>query len=94
MVCCRVRSYEVKTRCFRCLSYGHIARECTGPGRSKECRRCGIEGHFAKDCEASHSEALVSGRDMLNGGADNISKGRGVTAEITNDDRSPINQHD
>lgn len=47
IVSCRVRSYEAKTRCFRCMSYGHIARECKGPDKSKECRRCGIEKHFA-----------------------------------------------
>lgn len=36
--------------CFKCLGFGHFARNCQGPDRSKLCRRCGEEGHKAKDC--------------------------------------------
>lgn len=36
--------------CFKCLEFGHLARNCNGPDRSKLCRRCGEEGHKAQDC--------------------------------------------
>ncbi|XP_058817343.1 uncharacterized protein LOC131680645 [Topomyia yanbarensis] len=36
--------------CFKCQEFGHLARNCSGPDRSKLCRRCGEEGHMAKDC--------------------------------------------
>ncbi|XP_062714136.1 uncharacterized protein LOC134290922 [Aedes albopictus] len=39
--------------CFKCLEYGHLARDCKGPDRSKLCRRCGEEGHKAQDCRKS-----------------------------------------
>lgn len=36
--------------CYKCQEYGHLARNCKGPDRSKLCRRCGEEGHKAQDC--------------------------------------------
>jgi hypothetical protein len=37
-------------RCFKCMGFGHQARNCKGPDRSKRCRKCGDEGHFAMEC--------------------------------------------
>lgn len=50
-VVCRVRQKIDFLRCFRCLAPGHIAMDCKGTDRSKECRLCGRDDHFAKDCE-------------------------------------------
>ena len=50
-VVCRVRQKLDILRCFKCLGYGHVGRDCTGPDRSKSCRLCGQEGHIAKDCK-------------------------------------------
>lgn len=48
---CRIREKERLTKCFKCLEYGHIARNCRNQcDRSKCCRRCSEEGHIAKDC--------------------------------------------
>ncbi|XP_062558086.1 uncharacterized protein LOC134222961 [Armigeres subalbatus] len=37
--------------CFRCQEFGHLARNCKGPDRSKLCRRCGEDGHKAQSCK-------------------------------------------
>lgn len=47
---CRIREATRPKSCFRCLDYGHLAKDCKGKDRSKLCRRCGGEGHIAKDC--------------------------------------------
>jgi len=57
MVNCRIRQAERKMRCFRCLSSGHMSRECNGPDRSLCCRRCGVTGHQAAKCEATDGTA-------------------------------------
>ena len=36
-VICRVRRRILLVRCFRCLGYGHHARDCKGTDRSKMC---------------------------------------------------------
>lgn len=38
-------------RCFKCMSFGHQARNCEGPDRSDLCRKCWEKGHVAKDCK-------------------------------------------
>ncbi|KAL7726487.1 hypothetical protein ACLKA6_001109 [Drosophila palustris] len=49
---CRLRERVSLTRCFKCLEFGHMARQCTSEvDRSDMCRRCGLKGHIAKDCE-------------------------------------------
>lgn len=50
---CSVCPLKISQRpegCYRCLEYGHLARNCEGPDRSKLCRWCGDEGHKAQDC--------------------------------------------
>lgn len=47
MVSCKIRITEQKPRCFRCLCYGHMSKECSGPDRTECCRRCGEVGHKA-----------------------------------------------
>ncbi|KAE9542319.1 hypothetical protein AGLY_003446 [Aphis glycines] len=53
MVSCRVRLSDQKSRCFRCLAFGHMARDCSGPDRTLCCRRCGEAGHKAASCCAT-----------------------------------------
>jgi len=57
VVSCSVRHCEAKARCFRCLAYGHEAKSCQGPDRSKCCRRCEQDGHFAITCAATQEDA-------------------------------------
>ena len=47
---CRLREATKPRMCFRCLDFGHMAKDCKNEDRSKRCRRCGGEGHIAKDC--------------------------------------------
>lgn len=47
---CRLREAVRPKMCFRCLDFGHMARDCKNEDRSKLCRRCGVEGHIAKNC--------------------------------------------
>jgi len=53
LVSCRVRLAEAKTRCFRCLAFGHTAKLCDGPDRTSCCRRCGEAGHLVAGCCAT-----------------------------------------
>ena len=48
---CRLREATRPNMCFRCLDFGHMAKDCKNTDRSKLCRRCGEEGHIAKDCQ-------------------------------------------
>jgi len=57
LVNCRVRQGQMRVRCFRCLSFGHMSKECVGPDRSACCRRCGTSGHRAAGCEATSQQA-------------------------------------
>lgn len=50
-------------RCFRCMDFGHQARNCPGPDRSKLCRKCGKEGHIAKDCKKQPRCMLCKEKD-------------------------------
>lgn len=47
---CTLRVSKLPEVCFKCQEFGHIARHCTGPDRSRLCRRCGEDGHKAQDC--------------------------------------------
>lgn len=48
----RVRAKVLPLRCFKCLGFGHTAKTCSGPDRSKACFRCGLEGHTSRNCAA------------------------------------------
>lgn len=48
---CRLREAIRPKMCFRCLGFGHMAKDCKNEDRSKMCRRCGNIGHIARDCE-------------------------------------------
>ena len=55
-VVCRIRERTKITKCFKCLEFGHLAKQCkSGVDRSKLCRRCGNGGHIAKDCKEEPS---------------------------------------
>jgi len=69
LVYCRIRESETKERCFKCLGYGHLSRECKGVDRSKCCRRCGVADHFAKDCSANQDQMLEFKKIMASEGS-------------------------
>lgn len=50
-VSCRIREAIKVVRCFRCLDYGHLARACKGPDRSKLCLKCGEANHKIEACQ-------------------------------------------
>uniref|UniRef100_W8B8E6 Putative 50 kDa protein in type I retrotransposable element R1DM n=1 Tax=Ceratitis capitata TaxID=7213 RepID=W8B8E6_CERCA len=53
-VSCRVREVTHPTRCYRCLEFGHMSRNCkSAVDRSGMCLRCGEKGHIAKLCNAT-----------------------------------------
>lgn len=47
----KVREKITPLRCYRCLGFGHGARDCEGEDRSKLCRNCGEEGHKMNSCQ-------------------------------------------
>lgn len=51
---CRVRERVAVTRCYKCLEFGHMGKECKGPDRSDLCVNCHQPGHKAKECEGRH----------------------------------------
>lgn len=58
-------------RCFKCMSFGHQARNCRGPDRSDLCRKCGEKGHIARDCTKQPRCMLCTseeGNDHMTGG--------------------------
>lgn len=69
LISARVR--PTKLRCYRCLTFGHKARECTGVDRSACCRRCGGAGHFSRDCTAT-PDVAVAFKAVLSGSAKQV----------------------
>lgn len=53
---CRVRLWEKREKCFRCLTEGHVAVDCGGLDRSCLCRKCGNDDHKAVACNTSKEE--------------------------------------
>lgn len=51
LVNCRVRTRLEVNRCYKCLGFGHLARDCHGPDRRGCCWRCGAAGHQMKECK-------------------------------------------
>ncbi|KAK9674841.1 hypothetical protein QE152_g40816, partial [Popillia japonica] len=47
---CRVRERVEVTRCYRCLEFGHLKKECKGQHRSNHCLSCNQLGHQPKHC--------------------------------------------
>lgn len=43
----RVRDFELVTRCYRCLGYGHTSKFCNG---QETCSHCAGHGHKKIDC--------------------------------------------
>lgn len=59
LVYARVRPLDLPTRCFKCHSFGHMARECSGDDRGSRCWRCGEAGHFSSACVAPREKAAT-----------------------------------
>lgn len=70
---CKLKVTLKPKRCYRCLEYGHMARDCKNNDRSGLCWRCGEDGHQAKTCKRDQKCFLCSGdanipRDHIAGG--------------------------
>ncbi|KAL7739337.1 hypothetical protein ACLKA6_017732 [Drosophila palustris] len=60
----RLRERVNITKCYRCLEFGHLAKQCRSEvDRSKLCRRCGKDGHLAKDCK-EEPQAVLQGQGL------------------------------
>lgn len=59
LVSCRLRLAEKRrSRCFRCLAFGHeVGQFGDCPDRRECCRRCGNRGHKAAVCQATIEES-------------------------------------
>lgn len=57
----RIRRRIYVTRCFKCIGYGHQARDCKGPDRSGLCYKCGKEGHKGASCTEQLQCVLCTG---------------------------------
>jgi len=68
IVSCKVRPWNQRVRCFRCLSFGHTSRDCLGPDSSKCCKRCRGLGHKAAVCKSSSAEARDFASKLVNEG--------------------------
>lgn len=82
LIYARVRPSELPTRCFKCHSFGHMARECSGADRGSRCWRCGEAGHFSRDCEAPRKKAAAY-RAILTGQA-------GIFGNAATDDQTGL----
>lgn len=50
-VICRIRAKVQPRRCFKCLDFGHMSRNCASRNDySSACFKCGEDGHTAKSC--------------------------------------------
>lgn len=45
---CRIKDWIQISQCYKCLGFGHIARDCKAP--KFKCGHCADEGHEAKVC--------------------------------------------
>lgn len=48
---CSLRAIQRVERCYRCMGFGHHARNCKEEDRSEMCIICSEKGHTAKDCK-------------------------------------------
>ena len=55
-VSCRVRRKTEVKRCYRCLGFAHMAADCRGPNRSRNCWKFGEEGHTAGTCSLQQAK--------------------------------------
>lgn len=51
---CRIRERVVVPRCYKCLEFGHVKKDCKGPDRSDRCINCNQPGHRAKEYSGAH----------------------------------------
>lgn len=47
---CQLRVPQQLLRCYKCLGFDHLAKQCKGVDHSKLCWKCGIEGHKGRTC--------------------------------------------
>lgn len=57
-VSCRLRELVSPDRCFNCLAFGHLSRDCKKP-RETCCFRCGKGGHFRRDCKEEVANCYI-----------------------------------
>lgn len=62
---CKLRELIRPLNCFKCLDFGHTAKDCKNNDRSDWCRRCGGKGHQAKQCDKDPSCMLCKGVEGL-----------------------------
>ncbi|KAG7196414.1 hypothetical protein KM043_018822 [Ampulex compressa] len=53
---CKVRDHLQVSRCFKCQSYGHIAKHCKAA--EEICKQCSKSGHRGSDCPEADKKAV------------------------------------
>ncbi|XP_071853517.1 uncharacterized protein [Apostichopus japonicus] len=55
------------TKCYKCLQFGHVVRNCTA---DQKCTTCGKPGHSFRNCPVSFSNKLKCSTAWIRGGAE------------------------
>lgn len=57
---CHIHRSQEPMKCYKCMGYGHQAKQCKGENRANMCWKCGQNGHKARLCKNPSKCVLCS----------------------------------